>query len=77
MRLLFTFFRNQLKRQVLQRIFQCSSTYLTCLELLKVVEFGPSRHLIVQSQKWKQHNNLGNICKFINIDTRMTIGTSF
>ena len=35
-------------------------------------EIIPSRHLLVQSQQWKPQNNMGNLFKVNNKDTRTT-----
>ena len=37
-------------------------------ELNALNEFRPSRHLLVQSQHWKQQNNMRNLIK-VNKDT--------
>ena len=55
--------------------FIWSKLSIKCCEDCRVLV--PSRYLLVESQQWKHENNLWNLFKAINKDTRMILLTSF
>ena len=55
--------------------FVWSKLSIKCREDCRVLV--PSRYLLFESQQWKHENNVWNLFKAINKDTRMILLTSF